>query len=130
MDYGEVKDRLPEGARQEDWELIRPNIERVGDFDGWMPVLHGEIDPPDLNHDERALVREAAAIALDIDWSSEPWKELTTRLKETTGQKGRALFHPLRAAITGRESGPEMAGLVVAIGKHKVTHRLEVAARR
>jgi glutamyl-tRNA synthetase len=130
MDYGEVKDRLPDGARQEDWELVRPNLERVGDFNGWMSVLHGEIDPPDLNHDERALVREAAAIAQDIDWSSEPWKQLTGRLKEATGQKGRALFHPLRAAITARESGPEMAGLVDRIGKARVVARLEAAAKR
>jgi glutamyl-tRNA synthetase len=130
MDYGEVKHRLPEGARQEDWELVRPNIERVGEFDGWMPVIHGEIDPPDLDQDERALVREAAAIAQDIDWSNEPWKQLATRLKEATGQKGRALFHPLRAAITGLESGPEMAGLAVAIGKDKVVARLKAAAKR
>ncbi|HUG45489.1 MAG TPA: glutamate--tRNA ligase [Sphingomicrobium sp.] len=130
LDYCDVKDRLPGSATKEDWKLIRPNIERVGDFSGWMEVLHREVDVPDLNHDERALVREAAAIARDIDWSSEPWKQLTTRLKETTGQKGRALFHPLRAAITGRESGPEMAGLVEAIGKDRVVRRLEAAAKR
>jgi glutamyl-tRNA synthetase len=107
---GEVKDRLPDGARQEDWELVRPNLERVGDFNGWMPVLHGEIEPPDLGHDERALVREAAAIAQDIDWSSEPWKQLTGRFKEATGQKGRALFHPLRLAITGGKAARKWPG--------------------
>jgi glutamyl-tRNA synthetase len=130
MDFGEVKDRLPAGARKEDWELIRPNIERVGQFADWMPVLCGEIQAPDLDDDERALVREAAAIAREIDWSNPPWKALTGRLKETTGLKGRALFHPLRAAITGRDSGPEMAGLVEAIGKDRAVARLEAAAKR
>jgi glutamyl-tRNA synthetase len=130
LDYENVKDRLPDGARKEDWELVRPNLERVRDFDDWMPVLHGDIDPPDIALEERALVREAARIAHDIDWSTEPWKQLTNRLKETTGQKGRALFHPLRAAITGRESGPEMAGLVEAIGKDRAIRRLEITAKR
>ena len=50
-------------------------------------------------------------------------------VKGATGQKGRALFHPLRLAITGRDSGPEMAGLVQAIGKERVVRRLEAAAK-
>ena len=39
-------------------------------------------------------------------------------------------YLPLRRALTGRESGPEMAGLVEAIGKEKVVARLEAAAKR
>ena len=38
--------------------------------------------------------------------------------------------HPLRLALTGRESGPEMAGLLIAIGKERAIHRLESAAKR
>ena len=34
-----------------------------------------------------------------------------------TGRKGRALFHPLRLALTGRESGPELAALLPLIGR-------------
>ena len=39
-------------------------------------------------------------------------------------------FHPLRLALTGRESGPEMAGLVVQMGKARALERLNAAARR
>ena len=114
----------------EDWELIRPNLKRVSDFADWTSMLDGEVEPPELGHDERAVVREAAAIAPGIDWSAEPWKRLTGLVKEATDQKGRALFHPLRLAITGRESGPEMAPLVERIGRDRVVRRLEAAARR
>ena len=93
-------------------------------------MLQGEIDTPDLSHDERAVAREAARVAAELDWSSEPWRKLAERLKTSTGQKGRALFHPLRIAITGRESGPEMAGLVERIGKDRTIRRLEAAAKR
>src|SRR5206468_4144237 len=82
-----------------------------------LSVLHGEIDPPSLSHDERQLVRDAAAIAEQLDWSAEPWRALTEQLKQSTGKKGRELFHPLRLALTGRETGPEMAGLIQRMGK-------------
>lgn len=130
MDYADARDRLPAEATEEDWELVRPNLTRVGDFHEWLPVLHGKIEPPDLSHEERAMVREAAAIASALDWSDEPWRKLTEELKSSTGHKGRALFHPLRLAITGRDSGPEMAGLLERIGKARVVSRLEAAAKR
>ena len=130
MDFAVVRERLPEGATQQDWELIRPNLTRVSDFAAWVPVLHGEIEPPELSHEERQLVRDGALTAEHLDWSDQPWRLLTTRLKDSTGKKGRDLFHPLRLAITGRDSGPEMAGLIERIGKEQVIRRLEAAAKR
>jgi len=130
LDYSAVADRLPGHATEGDWLLLRANLERVEDFADWFVVLHGEIDPPELSHDERLLVKDAAAIAERLDWTREPWRELTAELKTSSGKKGRELFHPLRLALTGRESGPEMAGLVRSMGKERATHRLEAAAKR
>jgi glutamyl-tRNA synthetase len=130
LPFEEAKSRLPDGADEAIWALIRPNLTRVGEFVDWLPVLGGEIEAPVLDHDERAVVREAAAIAPGLDWSFEPWKQLTERVKAATGAKGRALFHPLRAAITGRDSGPEMASLVQRIGKDRTFRRLQAAAKR
>ena len=130
LDYASVAERLPETATEEDWLLLRPNLERLADFDGWFAVLHGEVEPPELGHDERLLAKDAAAAAQAIDWSQEPWRALTDELKRTTGRKGRELFHPLRLALTGRESGPEMAGLVRGMGKERAVRRLEAAAKR
>ena len=128
--YSAVADRLPGSATEEDWLLLRPNLQRVGDFAEWFDVLHGEIDPPELGHEERLLVRDAAAIAERLDWNAEPWRELTTELKNSSGKKGRELFHPLRLALTARESGPEMAGIVARMGKERAARRLEAAAKR
>ena len=130
MPFAAVKERLPDGTTVDEWKLIQPNLARVSDFEDWLAVLSGAIDPPELGHEERAVVREAAAIAPAIDWSGEPWKQLTDRVKEASGAKGRALFHPLRAAITGRDSGPEMAPLVRQIGKERIVQRLQAAAKR
>jgi glutamyl-tRNA synthetase len=130
LDFAAVKDRLPAGATEEDWLLLRGNLERIGEIEAWLPVLHGEIEPPALGHDERLLVKQAVAIAETLDWSAEPWKALTAQVKEVSGKKGRELFHPLRLALTGRESGPEMAPLVAAMGKERALRRLEAAAKR
>lgn len=129
-DFDRVRSRLPAGSTRAVWELIRPNLESVEQFEEWLPVLHGEIEAPALGHEERAVVREAAHIAAGLDWGTDPWKQLTSAVKDATGQKGRSLFHPLRLAITGRDSGPEMAGLVKAMGRDRVVRRLEAAARR
>jgi len=130
LDYDAVAGRLPESAMQDDWLLLRPNLTRLGDFANWFAVLHGDIDPPELSHDERLLVKEAAGVADKLDWAAEPWRTLTEEVKQISGKKGRELFHPLRLALTGRESGPEMAGLVARMGRDLAVRRLEAAARR
>ncbi len=93
-------------------------------------MLHGEIEPPELGHDERLLVRDAAALAESSTGRRAVARCSPSGVKAATGKKGRELFHPLRLALTGRESGPEMAGLVSRMGKERDDRRLEAAARR
>ena len=59
-----------------------------------------------------------------MPWDSGTWKAWTAAVGATAGKKGRALFHPLRLALTGREQGPEMAGMLPLIGRDKVLARL------
>jgi len=44
--------------------------------------------------------------------STEAYREIVAQVKATTRQKGKGLFHPIRAALTGRGSGPELERLV------------------
>lgn len=128
LDFADVVDRLPAGATEADWLLLRGNLARLGDYAEWQPVLDGAIERPDLNRDDRLFMREAAAAVEAIDWSGEPWRALTDELKQRTGRKGRVLFMPLRLALTGRETGPEMAPLLARIGRDRAIERLEAAA--
>ena len=129
LEFAEVADRLPDGASEEDWLLLRGNLERISDFSEWHQVIAGDIAPPALAEEERAVVAKAAEVAATLDWSGDPWHALADALKSSTGQKGRALFHPLRVALTGRDSGPEMAVLLRRIGKDRALARLSVAAK-
>ncbi|MEO6256687.1 MAG: glutamate--tRNA ligase, partial [Sphingomicrobium sp.] len=129
LEFDDVVDRLPASATAQDWLLLRGNLERLADFGGWFDVADGEIEPPTLDDDERALVGQAASVAASLDWADEPWKALADALKSATGRKGKALFHPLRLALTGRDSGPEMAGLLARMGQDRAVARLTAAAQ-
>ncbi|HEX2446554.1 MAG TPA: glutamate--tRNA ligase [Vicinamibacterales bacterium] len=47
----------------------------------------------------------------------ELFRAAATRVKERTGKKGRELFHPIRAALTGEVAGPELDLAVPAIDR-------------
>ena len=126
--FADVADRLPEGASEADWLLLRGNLAHLREFGDWLAVLDGDIGPPDLPAEDRDVPRRAADIAVGLDWSEDPWPALAEALKAATGRKGRALFAPLRLALTGRVSGPEMAPLLARIGRDRAIARLQAAA--
>ena len=128
LDHADVADRLPEGIGEAEWIALRGNLAHLGEAADWLPVLHGDIDLPEVVPDDKPLLAEAVKAAADLDWSSDPWHALTGALKLSTGRKGRSLFHPLRLALTGRDSGPEMAPLIALIGKDRSIERLQAAA--
>jgi len=125
MNYDDVSDRLPEGMDEAGWLAIRPNLAHVGEAADWWHVVTGPVAAPELSAEDRAFLAEAAAT---LTWGEDPWHALTNALKETTGRKGPALFHPLRLALTGRDSGPDMKALLPLIGETEARARLERAA--
>ena len=63
-------------------------------------------------------------------WGEDPWGALTVKLKQSTGRKGKALFLPLRQALTGMNHGPDMGELLPLIGESEARARLKRAADR
>ena len=129
LDYADVANRLPAGLGEPEWLVLRGNLAHLGEAAEWLPVLHGDIELPEVVPDDKPLLAEAARVAADLDWEGEPWHALGDQLKMTTGRKGRALFHPLRRALTGRDSGPEMGPLLKLIGKERALERLGQLSR-
>jgi glutamyl-tRNA synthetase len=60
-----------------------------------------------------ALVEELASAPPMID--RESFRATANRVREKTGQKGKALFHPLRLVLTGEPEGLELDAAVPAI---------------
>jgi glutamyl-tRNA synthetase len=125
--FDDVKDRLPEGADERFWLAIRGNIDLLTEARRWWEVVAGDITPPQLTVDEAALVKAALAV-LPADVSgTDAWKSWTMTVAASTGAKGRPLYHPLRAALTGEDQGPEMAMLLPLIGRDRAAARLQLA---
>ena len=123
MPFGQVAGRLPPDMPEVAWVAIRANIATLPEAGEWWGIITGT--PNSVNEPEDAeFVATAAAIAEGIDWSTDPWHALTAALKAVTGRKGKALFMPLRRALTGRDHGPEMAALLPLIGKERALARM------
>jgi glutamyl-tRNA synthetase len=124
--YDEARERLlalgiPEARAKAFWAVIQPNLTKVGDAAEWWRIVAGQVTP---------VIADAgfAAAALDVlppePWDGQTWKAWTNAVKERTGAKGKALFMPLRLAVTGLEHGPDLSGLLPLIGRDIVAARL------
>ncbi|TKT76856.1 glutamate--tRNA ligase [Aquamicrobium sp. LC103] len=129
MPYAEACDRLAEMGIAGDraapfWLAVRGNLERLDDAAGWWRIVtQGPEMKPDFSDEDRAFLRAAFDDLPPEPWDNMTWKVWTDRVKELTGRKGRALFMPLRLALTGRESGPELADLLPLLGREETLAR-------
>jgi len=126
LDFEAVRDRLAAhditGYKAKAfWEAVRGNLTVFLDCIEWWRVVEGEIPPVTEDSEFLALASQRLP---EEPWDEKAWSFWTSRLKDETGRKGKALFHPLRLALTGRETGPELAALLPLIGKLKATARL------
>ncbi len=125
MPFEAVRHRLPEGMDEAGWHAVQPNIATIGEVADWWRLVTGPIDRIEFEAEDRAYLAQAAEM---LAWSDDPWHSLTNALKDATGRKGKALFLPLRQALTGMDHGPDMGELLPLIGEAEVRARLQRAA--
>ena len=65
----------------------------------------------------RARIRRGSVASSPRLTDKDLFRAAAQRVREKTGQKGRALFHPIRVALTGAPEGPELDLLVPAIDR-------------
>lgn len=124
MEFSEVKDRLPEAMTEGFWNVIRSNIDILAEARYWWDLVHEDIIP-EVEEKDKSFLRLALDCLPQEPWDEETWGKWTVLLKETSGRKGKLLFHPLRMALTREEKGPEMKGLLPFIGYERVVRRLQ-----
>ncbi len=126
LPFARVAHLLPEGMSEAGWDAIRPNLAHIGEAAQWWRVVTGPVSSPPFTDEDRAYLAQAADV---LAAGAAEWHALTGALKESTGRKGKALFLPLRQALTGHDHGPEMALLLPLIGKVAAGQRLRNAAQ-
>lgn len=103
------------------WLAVRGNLARLEDARDWWAVCHGPLAPV---IEDAAFTAPAADALPPEPWDAATWPAWTKALSSTTSRKGRALFHPLRLALTARGDGPSMADLLPLIGRARAEKRL------
>jgi glutamyl-tRNA synthetase len=124
LPYEDVAGRLAAmdiGGGAAFWEAVRGNLRVLSDAQAWWQVVSGTITPV---IEDAAFLAKAEQLLPPEPWSADTWGEWTNAVKAATGAKGKALFHPLRLALTGAEQGPDLKTLLPLIGRDRARARL------
>ena len=119
-------------------EALRGNLATLADLVRELAPFVDEPPLPDADAEAAlaspgaAPVCAAAATAFAelADWRAEGVKSTVRQLGEALGIKGRELFQPIRAALTGRTHGPELPLIAELLGRERCVTRLERAGAR
>ncbi|MBP0578439.1 glutamate--tRNA ligase [Labrys sp. LIt4] len=122
--YADVSQRLSAlgvGGGEAFWLAVRSNLVRLADAKTWWDVVRG---PVAKGEQDREFLRRAASLLPAEPWDENTWGAWTQAVKDATGAKGKALFMPLRQALTGLDHGPELKALLPLIGRERALARL------
>jgi glutamyl-tRNA synthetase len=111
-------------------KVVKGNIEFPEDALKWAKIFfHDKID---FDEASAAAIRDAGEQFFveaenAVTRNGTNIKAVLEEMKTTLGLSGKKLFMPLRAALTGRIDGPEMANIAEILGQEKMQHRLSRA---
>ena len=124
LEYAAVKDRLvtlDADKGEAFWLAVRANLTLLPDVKEYAQIVDGPITPVIA---DASFAATAAELLPKGVYDATSWQAFTNAVKEKTGAKGKALFMPLRQALTGMDHGPEMAALFPLIGEERARKRL------
>ena len=125
LDFSDVSERLADAGLaavdKQFWLAVRGNISTLAQTADWWSVCHDAVTP---EIEDEELVAAALAALPDGPFRPDSWSEWTRSVSKATGKKGKALFMPLRKALTGRAFGPDVGVLLCYMSRETVTKRL------
>jgi len=128
LDDGEVRDQVGGEALEKAVGVIRDRLSTFGEARDHLKLV---LAPPERLAEGRAELRQIegapgllAAIAKELEaaraWEAGELARVVRDVGKEQGFRGAALFHPVRLALTGVRSGPELGGVMEAIGRDRV----------
>ena len=117
----------PAAQRQACVAAMLPNIVAAGEITAWLPVVFGGLLT--FESDAQAAIEGAGGNFFRATAAAVGDAPELGVLRAAAGVKGAAFFAPLRAALTGRLHGPELAPLLKAMTAQLVRERLAQWAR-
>lgn len=117
-------------------EAVKPNLATLTDIGPYLAMLiEKEVQ---INEDAASILRERKAqevirALLDLMNGAgnldreDVYPEMMASLRNITGVRGKNLFMPVRAALTGSTRGPELDRIFSLLGRSSVMERLDRA---
>jgi glutamyl-tRNA synthetase len=123
-----IQSIVPEDKQKLFAATIKPNVQFPHQVKAWAESLFAEL--PEWDEEQNLVIQSAgknyfseAIHALELHGANA--EKITTHLKEKCNVKGKALFMPLRIALTGHEHGPDLAVLFSLISQQTMKRRFE-----
>lgn len=126
----DVQALLPESQISMFIKAVQPNVIFPADVLRWAKIFF--TDQLEYTSEQREILHAAGnaffETAIHAAKSSDlNYQQVVNQIKEKLGVKGKALFEPLRIALTGETHGPELAHVFELLGPEKLTTRLQKA---
>ena len=124
-----VPARVPPAAAEAFMAAVRANVVLPADAGRYADMIYGELGelPAELRPTVVGAGRAAYVAALEALEAGADWGGLTAAVRAATGLSGRALFKPLRAALTQALDGPELGPVLLLMPRPIARARLGVA---
>ncbi|WP_188580967.1 glutamate--tRNA ligase [Azorhizobium oxalatiphilum] len=126
LSFGAVADRFAAGGIPADesfWLAVRGNLASFTEAADWWAICTGPLAPA-IAGDDATFLAAISELLPPEPWDGATYKAWIAQAKAAGGRSGKALFHPIRLALTGRETGPELAALLPLMGRARVCARL------
>jgi nondiscriminating glutamyl-tRNA synthetase len=113
-------------------DAVKENAETLAEFKDYVSIFLPE--KFSLDDEARSVLGEDGALeavkameevvkGLD-EVDEDDFPQIVSALKKRTGLKGKKLFAPIRAALTGRTEGPELKHILPLLGRGVILKRL------
>jgi glutamyl-tRNA synthetase len=123
LPFDAVAARLPAGATEKFWLTVRENLATIAEAAAWLRIVIEGADPHEAG--DPSFLATAAELLPAEPFDEATWPSWTRAVGAATGLKGKALFLPLRRALTGRDHGPDLKALLPLFSRASVLARLE-----
>jgi glutamyl-tRNA synthetase len=119
--YKKLKNAIGIDISEEFWQSVKHNIKRLNEVKIWWDICYNFKIKYSWSNEYLEI---AKSILPEGNLDNQTWKKWTEALKEKTNKTGKDLYLPLRLALTGMESGPELSILLPMIGREEIVRRL------
>ncbi len=125
MEFAKVSKRLKEleinDIDEDFWQMVKGNLNKLSDIKLWWKICKEALEPI---IEDKELLNMAIELFPEGDIDDSSWGVWTKLVANKSGKNGKALFMPLRQALTAMDHGPELKHLLPLIGRDKALKRL------